>query len=89
MLDSSIIELLGTGTLGGVATMIVQKVLNSKKDKKDIETVTQNITMQTVELMNTANEQMKETIKELQEIVCYVPNCDFRINGKKKEDEKK
>lgn len=72
-----VVELVGGGTLGSIATMIVQKLLSRKKDKTDI------VTSQ-VQMLSDVNEKLGKTIDQLQDLVCYVPKCDFRLNGNEK-----
>jgi hypothetical protein len=66
----------GSGILGSITTMIVQKVLDRKKDKTDV--VSDQVTM-----LNNVNKKLDEVVAQLQEIACYKKKCIDRINGDK------
>ncbi len=72
--SSGITDALLYGTGGGVVTMVVQKVLDRKRDKTDI--ITNQVTM-----LNQVNEKLMSVVEELQNVACYRENCRERING--------
>lgn len=76
-MDLSIIEILSGGTIGSIATMLVQKVLSRKKDKIDVSQSQLNF-------FTEINERLHKSVVELEKKICYIPDCDFRVNGNKK-----
>ena len=64
----------GSGVLGSITTMVVQKYLDRKKDKTDV--VSNQVTM-----LNNVNSKLDEVVAQLQEIACYKKKCVNRING--------
>lgn len=66
--------LIGGGTLGSIATMITQKLMDRKRDKTDV------ITTQ-VKILNDVNDRLNEVVDKLQEVACYRKNCNERLNG--------
>lgn len=75
MIESfDIIGLIGGGTLGSIATMVVQKVLDKKKDQTDI-------TAGSVNILTGMNDKLNSVIEQLQEKACYDELCEDRING--------
>ncbi len=69
-----IIGLIGGGTLGSIATMVVQKLLDRKKDSTDI-------TASSLDIMEKMNLKLNSVIDDLQKISCYDDQCKDRING--------
>jgi len=86
-----IVELIGGGTLGSIATMIVQKLLSHKKDKVDIVQLQLEMLSEVNKSLNDnitrsqeVYKQYQEVIEELLEQICYTQKCDFRISGNTK-----
>lgn len=75
-------SLLG-GTAGTAITMILQKVLNRKKENVDITDV---INQQVKQVMDNSEFQ-ENLIAKLREWSCYRENCKIRINGVNEESE--
>jgi len=75
MLDNiDLISILGSGTLGSIGTMVVQKILDRKKDTTDI-------TASSVNILTGMNDKLNSVIEQLQEKACYDEECEDRING--------
>ena len=73
-LSSDFAMMAGSGTLGSIATMLVQKLLNRNSDKTDIVT-------NQVKMLNDVNAKLNEVVEQLQEVACYRKNCNERQNG--------
>ena len=74
MTQETIEMLVGTGTLGSIVTMVIQKIFNRKQD------TTQNAS-NTVEFLTKINERLDLVITQLQDAACYRDPCNDRING--------
>jgi len=70
----NVLDLLGAGTLGTILTMVVQKVMSSKKDNADL-------LQQQLTIFNDMHLKMNEVIEKLQKMACYKEPCKNRING--------
>ena len=68
-----LIGLIGGGTLGSIATMIVQKVINRKPDNQDL-------ICKQFELMNNHTDKLNSVITQLEKMVCYMESCKKRVN---------
>lgn len=80
--DSSNFALMaGSGTVGSIATMVVQKFLNRKSDKTDIVT-------NQVKMLNDVNAKLNEVVEQLQNVACYRNKCNERLNGEDLNNEK-
>ncbi len=69
-------------TAGSITTMLVNKVLNRKKDTADIDVINYDIVDKQLKMLWEQMEQQGKVIKELQAKACYREPCDLRINGK-------
>lgn len=74
-----IIGLIGGGTLGSIGTMVVQKIMDRKKDSTDI-------TAASVNILTAMNDKLNSVIQQLQEKACYDEKCTDRINGENCDD---
>ena len=63
---------------GSAITMGVQKVLNRKKDKAEVN-------HSQVEFLEKVNARLDKVVEQLQEIACYREPCKKRVNGKNNE----
>jgi hypothetical protein len=67
-------DLIGGGTIGTIATLVVTKWINRKKDISDISS-------QTAILLKSVNNDLMGVIVQLQELACFKNKCNERING--------
>ncbi|OJV39635.1 MAG: hypothetical protein BGO29_04615 [Bacteroidales bacterium 36-12] len=69
-------------TAGSITTMVVNKLLNKKKETADINVINYDVIDKQFKSLWENLEQQGKVIKELQEKACYREPCDLRINGK-------
>lgn len=71
---ADIVSLIGGGTAGSIATQLITKFINRKKDDSDISS-------QQAILLKTVNDDLSKVVTALQDIACYRNKCKDRLNG--------
>lgn len=66
---------------GSVITLMANKIVSLKKEKQELQKGSQEIIVAQQTYLETINDQLNETIKQLQDVACYTPNCKTRTNG--------